>query len=174
MSSSRSYQRPPLLRVALSSKSKRSLSIWERRWRYIYYRFVRLRGTPEFIARGLAAGVFTGMFPIFGFQMLAGIALATLIRGNKVVAAAGTWISNPITSLPIFAWNFQLGRWLTGSEASFEPESMKSFDHLIEFGADVLTDLFIGSLLMGILAAIASYVLSVRLLRRLRQRRLQR
>ena len=51
-------------------------------------------------ARGLAAGVFMGCFPIFGLQTLLGIALASLVRGNHILAAAGTWISNPLTYIP--------------------------------------------------------------------------
>ena len=54
-------------------------------------------GTPGQRARGLAAGIFCGCFPIFGLQTLVGIAMASVVRGNHLLAAAGTWISNPFT-----------------------------------------------------------------------------
>jgi hypothetical protein len=48
-------------------------------------------------ARGLAAGIFCGCFPFFGLQTLLGVALASVLRGNHLLAAAGTWISNALT-----------------------------------------------------------------------------
>lgn len=66
-------------------------------------------------ARGLAAGVFCGCFPFFGLQTLLGIALATALRGNHLFAAAGTWISNPLTYVPLYWFNDQIGTWLLGA-----------------------------------------------------------
>jgi len=154
-----------------SSKSERSRLNWHRRWRYYYWRFLRLRGTPESIARGLAAGVFTGLFPAFGLQIIAGVTLATLVRGNKIMAAAGTWISNPITDLPLYALNFQVGRWVLGSERTFNPQSLKSFEHLVQFGTEFAVELLVGSLVMGSVCAVCSYFLTVRAIRRGRARR---
>ncbi|MFZ9228850.1 MAG: DUF2062 domain-containing protein [Prochlorococcaceae cyanobacterium] len=65
-------------------------------------------------ARGLAAGVFCGCYPVFGLQTLLGIGLASLVRGNHLLAAAGTWISNPFTYVPLYWFNFQLGCLLIG------------------------------------------------------------
>ncbi|MFO0103826.1 MAG: DUF2062 domain-containing protein, partial [Cyanobium sp.] len=53
-------------------------------------------------ARGLAAGIFCGCFPFFGLQTLLGIGLASVLRGNHLLAAAGTWISNPFTYVPLY------------------------------------------------------------------------
>lgn len=104
-------------------KRKSQWQIWQKTWRYPYLRFIRLRGSTEAIARGLAVGVFAGMFPIFGFQMAIAVVLAAFVRGNKIVAAAATWVSNPLSYLPLFAFNFQVGRWLLGSsEHSFSFE----------------------------------------------------
>ena len=49
-----------------------------RRWplvrqiKLLVVRFLRLRGAPEEIAKGLALGIFIGLTPTFGFQMLLG------------------------------------------------------------------------------------------------------
>ena len=56
-------------------------------------------GSPFFNAKGLAIGVFSGCFPFFGFQTLIGIFFAKIAKGNIVLAAIGTWISNPFTCL---------------------------------------------------------------------------
>lgn len=133
--------------------------------RYLHRRFIRMRGTPEYIARGLAVGVFAGLFPIFGLQTIVGVALATLLRGHKIAAAAGTWISNPLTYLPIYAINFQVGRWLLNSQQEFVPESILSFQELMQYGTQFVAALFLGCLVMGITGGILSYFLGLKLIR---------
>ncbi len=66
-------------------------------------------GSPFFNAKGLAFGVFSGCFPFFGFQTLLGVFLAQIGRGNIVLAAIGTWISNPFTYIPLYFFNYRLG-----------------------------------------------------------------
>ncbi|MGB7312113.1 MAG: DUF2062 domain-containing protein, partial [Nodosilinea sp.] len=100
---------------------------WRRQIRYVYLRFLRLQGTPEQLARGLASGVFSGCFPLFGFQIVLGIAAATVLRGNRIMAAAATWVSNPFTYVPIFAFNYQVGLWLVGGSAT---EALQDLDSL--------------------------------------------
>ena len=54
-------------------------------------------GTPGQRARGLAAGVFCGCFPFFGLQIVVSVGVASLLKGNHLLAAAGTLVSNPLT-----------------------------------------------------------------------------
>ncbi|NJM98740.1 MAG: DUF2062 domain-containing protein [Phormidesmis sp. RL_2_1] len=49
---------------------------WRRLLRYFYVRFLRMQATPQAIARGVAAGLFAGSFPLLGFQSIIGIAIA--------------------------------------------------------------------------------------------------
>ena len=71
-------------------------------------------GSPGERARGLAAGVFCGCFPFFGLQMVLSVGLASLLRGNQLLAAAGTLVSNPFTYLPLYWFNYQVGCWMLG------------------------------------------------------------
>jgi len=71
-------------------------------------------GSPGQRSRGLAAGVFAGCFPFFGFQTFLGVALAYLLRGNRILAAASTWISNPFTYVPLYWFNYTIGSRLLG------------------------------------------------------------
>jgi|GEM_PF-600258 len=159
--------------------------LW-RRLRYLYCRFVRLKGHPDAIARGLAAGVFAGCFPIFGFQMLIGGTLAALLRGNIPLALAGTWISNPATYIPIFVFNFHVGTWILNS--SFESlavtQSLKELvalgadfalipllKELVALGADFAVPLFLGCTIVGAICAIGSYILGAWFIRYARHRR---
>ncbi|GGA07072.1 hypothetical protein CYANOKiyG1_19540 [Okeania sp. KiyG1] len=123
-----------------------------------------MRGTPEYIARGLATGVFAGLFPIFGLQTIVGVALATLFRGHKIAAAAGTWVSNPLTYVPIYAINFQVGRLLLNSKEEFMPDSIISFQELMKYGTQFVIALFLGCFVMGIICGTFSYFVGLKLI----------
>ena len=72
-----------------------------RPFRYLYLRFIRLRGTAEEVARGMALGVFIGLTPTMGIQMPLAFFFAMLLKENKIAAVIGVWISNPMTAIPI-------------------------------------------------------------------------
>ena len=107
-------------------------------------------GTPYFNAKGIAVGVFSGCFPFFGFQTLLGIFFAKLINGNLVLAAIGTWISNPFTYIPLYVFNFKIG-------SLFFKDYSKKIDFKELIGNDIWSQgwiitsrLFIGSCLVGL------------------------
>lgn len=143
---------------------------WPRYGRYFYGRFASLQGSPKAIARGLACGVFTGFTPLYGLQMVIAVFFAYIIKGNKLAAAAGTWVSNPLTYLPICAMNFKVGQWLLGSsDGSFTPDTLQNLDRLIELSGEFLADLFFGSLVMGLLGSVCSYIIGLQLIYRFRR-----
>ncbi|MGP0128827.1 MAG: DUF2062 domain-containing protein [cyanobacterium endosymbiont of Rhopalodia musculus] len=135
--------------------------------RYLYLRLRRLRGTPHSIARGLACGVFVGCFPLFGLQTIMGVLLAVIFRGNKFAAAIGTWISNPLTYVPIFAFNYKVGKLLllrfqnTVLQIDFR-QSWQSWSTLIESGFDFTLTLFLGCFIVGAFCSFISYFLSLK------------
>lgn len=160
--------KPTALRV--SRRSHRAKG-WQRRWHYFYLRFIRLQGTSEAIARGLAVGTFAGMFPIFGFQIICGVLLAAIIRGNKIAAATATWISNPLTYVPLLAFNFQVGQWLLKTnELTFTRIEPLSWRQVVRLGTDFMSTLFLGCLVMGSIAAVISYFGGLWLVHHLRHR----
>jgi len=138
-----------------------------------------MQGSPHAIARGVAAGVFAGSFPLLGFQTILGIAIAASIRGSKIMAAASTWISNPLTYVPIFALNFQVGCWLLRLPNDIViPASTAGINEWMSLGMSATAALMVGSFLVGTVAsAIAYYLgLKVALLREKKQleRKLER
>ena len=155
-----------------TSNSKRQQSWLVRRWRYFYFRLQNLRGSKSAIARGFAVGVFAGCFPLLGFQIIIGVLLAVLLRGNKFAAAAGTWISNPLTYVPIFAFNYQVGQWLLNwHELSGDEIDFQSASAIIESGWMLIATLFVGCFVVGTIAAICSYFFGLWLIARLRSSR---
>ncbi|MGC1309587.1 MAG: DUF2062 domain-containing protein [Phormidesmis sp.] len=143
---------------------------WKRLLRYFYIRFLRMRGSPRAIARGVAAGVFAGSFPLLGFQSIIGIAIASVVRGNKLMAIACTWVSNPLTYLPIFLFNFHVGRWLLRLPMTTMLTTLpEGTDELMALGMDVVSSLMLGSLVVGVVAGIVSYYLGLAIAQRLRK-----
>ena len=105
-------------------------------------------------ARGLAAGIFMGCFPFFGLQIVLGVALASVVRGNHILAAAGTWISNPFTYLPLYWFNYQLGCLLLGPGPAFPSLQELQRAPLWDLGVAMSGRLLLGSLLVGLVAAV--------------------
>lgn len=129
----------------------------------------RTEASPRFLARGMAVGVFIGCFPFFGLQIVFSVFLAALLRGSKVLAAAGTWISNPFTSLPLYLFNYEVGRVILGQSRTLSSLiQLSSWQSLLQTSSDLLISLMVGSFLVGGITGLASYGLTLRLVRRWR------
>lgn len=124
-------------------------------------RFIRLRGTPEEIAKGFALGIFIGMTPTFGVQMPIAFLFAWVFRENKIAAILGVWITNPLTAPFIYASEYEIGRLLLNMERLSLPTTF-SLEVLGQLSWDVLIPLFTGSLLFAIVFGSISYALTIR------------
>jgi len=129
--------------------------------RYLYLRFIRLRGTPEDVARGMALGVFIGITPTMGVQMPLAFFFAMLLKENKMAAIIGVWISNPMTAIPIYTYSFKIGKYLLGTPDLRMPD-FSSINEVLALGYDFLAPLLLGSILAGIFSAAVAYVLTLR------------
>ena len=107
-------------------------------------------GTPGERARGIAIGVFMGCFPLFGLQSVLGMILASLFKGNQLLAATATWISNPFTYIPLYWINYQVGSILLGDNNSFKNIDIDTFSTLFSQGYVVLNKILLGSLFVGL------------------------
>lgn len=139
-----------------------------RKVKFWYLKVLRQEGTPEAIARGWACGVFTGCFPLFGLQTLLGLLLATILKGNKFTAAAGTWISNPLTYVPIYYFNFHVGQVILQKPVTFDEEQLQSWSEMSLAGISVVGTLFLGCTVVGGTLGLGAYFLSLSLTTRWR------
>ena len=164
---------PPLNK---SRKHRRLRQNWlNRRIRLIYLKLLRLRGNPKVVAKGLAVGVFAGCFPFFGIQSLIGLFLATIVRGSRVAALAATWISNPLTYVPLYIFNYKIGKLLLGTEDTVLPTlDIESFTAFKELGSVFAITLLTGSFVVGMILAIVTYFYGLAILERLHSRRVKR
>ena len=130
-------------------RSKRDIS-----FKKILSLFRHQNGSPFFNAKGLAIGVFSGCFPFFGFQTLIGIFFAKLAKGNIVLAAIGTWISNPFPYIPLYYLNYKVGSFfLNNSYNNLNETSFVSHD-LWKQGRTFSLSLLLGSSCVGLLLAL--------------------
>ena len=109
-------------------------------------------GSPSQRALGLGVGIFSGCFPFFGLQTLMGVFLAKIFKGNSILAAVGTWISNPFTYVPLYYFNYRLGSLMLN-------KNIVDFNHITinelwSQGWDLSSRLIIGSICMGLLTGI--------------------
>tara|TARA_Y100001968_G_C19414608_1_gene748303 strand:- start:705 stop:1157 length:453 start_codon:yes stop_codon:yes gene_type:complete len=106
-------------------------------------------GTPAQRARGMALGVFSGCFPFFGIQTLLGVMLASLFRGNRLLAATGTWISNPFTYLPLYWLNYKVGSSLLRDNSAVPELTTLTRQEMWDQGWFFSSRLLLGSTVMG-------------------------
>ncbi len=64
------------------------------------------------IARGVAVGLFTACIPLIPFQTIMAITLSILIRANLAIALGVSWVSNPLTLLPITYFTYWIGAFI--------------------------------------------------------------
>jgi uncharacterized protein (DUF2062 family) len=110
-----------------------------------------------------------GCFPIPFLQMVLGMALASLLRGNHLMAAAGTGISNPITDVPMIGFNDPLGSLFVGPGMGWPAGAILHHETLRQLGWDFNARLLLGSAVVGTASAPFSGLECLRWLQR-RQR----
>ena len=155
--------------------------------KYYYLRFLRLRGKPGELARGVAIGIFVGITPTIPFHTILALILAMILRGSKIAALLSTvLVSNPLTFVPQYYLAFRIGNWLSPKNISWEKmtelmEALSSGAHFREsfaalghMGLDTLMTLLVGGSILAIPFTIASYVLSFLFFKSLQQKRLEK
>ena len=125
-------------------RSKRGIS-----FKKILSLFRHQNESPFFNAKGLAIGVFSGCFPFFGFQTLIGVFFAKLAKGNIVLAAIGTWISNPFTYIPLYYFNYKIGSIFLNKYPNNVIEKNLVIDDLWKKGSIFSLRLLLGSFFVG-------------------------
>ena len=150
-------------------------------FKYWYIKLGRQAGTPEYVSRGMAAGLFCA-FGTPVMQIPAAIALAFIIKGAKIPAFLGTWLTNWFTTPFFLPIQCMIGSLIWGVPLSFAKikditnaviaasdvswwQSVKVF---CSFGSDILASFLIGGVAMGVLVAVPGYFITLWVVRRYR------
>lgn len=139
----------------------------------IYERFVKIRGRPGEIALGFALGIFIGMTPTMGVQMPIAVFFAAILKWNKISAAFGVWITNPITSPFIYGITYVVGAKLLGLKATLNlPVDLtwSIVKEILKNAPAIFGALTVGGIIIGLPLAILSYYLSYAAVNKYQQR----
>jgi uncharacterized protein (DUF2062 family) len=139
----------------------------QKRYKYIkrslkrfYERFLRIRGRPRDVALGLALGIFIGMTPSIGIQMALAVFMAALFKWNKLSAATGVWITNPLTAPFIYSINYVIGARLLEIKRGYSltPEvSIAGTSPMLHNAPEIFWALLLGGVILGLPLAVAGY-----------------
>ena len=143
--------------------------------RYYSLRFIRLRGEPHELALGMTFGIFSGMMPIIPFHTALAVALALIFKGSKIAAALGVWVSNPLNWYILYYLNYRIGAFILGltrDNKGFSSlmdsirnagEGIALIKEIASASGIIIAAFFIGGIIMGVVAAIPSYFISLNL-----------
>lgn len=92
----------------------------KKKWRKFYLKIVREKASPDYIARGWSIGMFFGCTIPIGGQLICSIPAAYLLKGSKIGAVLGTFITNQITVFFIYPVQCYAGAKLLGLDFSYE------------------------------------------------------
>ncbi len=167
---------------------------WARGALYVKHRIRRLPDTPDRIARGIWAGIFTSFSPLFGLHFFVAALVAILLRGNVLAALMSTFFGNPLTFVFIGTISMRTGYAILGmdrdsrhhavgemfTEAAeslwFNFRTLFTAGHadwsdLYVFYQDVFLPYLIGGILPGIVVATIGYLIILPLIYAYQKRR---
>lgn len=113
--------------------------------------------TRRSVSRAFLVGIFCAFLPVPG-QMLIAAMLAVLATGNLAISIGLVWLTNPFTIPPIFYFTYRIGAWLLDTRIQ---ESIKFHWDLATLQTEIAAiwwPLLLGSLLVGVILALLSYV----------------
>lgn len=142
---------------------------------------LKLRSSPRSIAGGLGLGMFIAFTPTVGIQIILAIIAATICNVNRAATIAPVWITNPVTVAPVYTFNYWLGTFIWPGPPLAEVKGLfnnlgTALTHLqfwdmkeallamLQLSTDILIPLLIGSVEVGVVLGIVTYILSLKLL----------
>lgn len=142
---------------------------------------IKLRSSPRSIAGGLALGTFIAFTPTVGVQLILAFVIATFFNMNRPAAMIPVWITNPVTVAPIYTFNYWLGTKIWDGPPLSEVSGLfigigrtmaylefwnikEQFLAVLQMGREILIPLLFGSLAIGLVTGLLTYILSLKLL----------
>jgi uncharacterized protein (DUF2062 family) len=118
------------------------------------------------IAVSVTVGVFIGVFPVWGFQMLVAFGIAYFLKLNKFVTVTASNISMP----PMLPFILFLSYITGGLIIGYNKHTLKySSGITIEWVKENLVQYLLGSLIFGIIAAVVLGTITYFLLKTFRK-----
>ena len=116
----------------------------------------RGKSEPGRMAASVGLGLFFGIFPIWGFQMLVAFAVASFLKLNRVVVLLTTNISTPPLTPFIIFFSYELGSMFVAN-----PIQLPDFDSIDkEMIYAQVNQYLIGSVLLSLFVGLLGFVVT--------------
>jgi uncharacterized protein len=146
----------------------------------LVHNILGLDDTPHRIALGVLLGFMVAFTPTLGFQIIFYVAVAALIRANKLSGIPILFISNPFTAVPLYWFVWKVGGLALGSsvkgerapsavalDALFEGKSWveraqtlvsgEFWSHAVATAVDLGAELWLGAAIVGVIVGVPFY-----------------
>ncbi len=157
---------PAILTACNEAMDKQQETKEKKSIKNLYRRFIKIRGNPREIAYGFSLGIFIGMSPTMGVQIILAVFIASLLKWNKISATIGVLITNAFTAPLLYTMTYLVGARILGMKNNFSfPKEMNldSVMALMEKAPSILGAMTVGGVVVGIPLAIVSYFAAYKL-----------
>jgi len=140
--------------------------------RWWLHRLLRQPLAAHAIALGAAAGVFIAFTPTMGIQLVLAALMATWLRASRLSAMLTVYITNPLSMGPIYSFTYWVGTHILGGPARGAQELERTLGaeewvdgvvRLFKAGADLALPLWVGGIAVGLVLALPTYAVVLRL-----------
>jgi len=160
-------------------------------WKYFSWRLykasflkmMRSSDRPDYLARGVALGLFIGFLVPMGLQIAVVLPLAFLLKAAKIPAVAFTFVTNHLTVFFIYPVQCWIGSYLMFHPFRYEvladqlrglidaPDMNAALEEIARLGGQLVASFFLGGLLFGVIFGLFGYFLTYGAAIRFRARR---
>ena len=155
--------------------------------RFYYLKFIRLRGEPRHLARGVALGVFIGITPTIPLHTILILLMAFILRTSKISALLASWVvSNPLTIPAQYYFSWWVGKRLFPGNLSWHRINavlknieagsgfMATINHIAALGTKAIAAMLAGGCLLALPFTVAGYFISLNIFQKIEARRKKR
>jgi len=137
----------------------------KRQFKRLLSQMLREKASPEFIAKGWAIGMFYGCAIPFGFQLILSIPTAIIMKGSKIGATIGTFITNHFTIFLIYPLQCWVGNRILGGHVSYanithalkDVVSGQSWEAVLQISGELLESFFLGGFMFAAILTPITY-----------------
>ena len=133
-------------------------------WRRLYHRIVRLDGSPERIAGGVALGVILGVSPTIGIGMPIAAGLAALLHLNVAAALIGGLVGLPPFVPITWGMSCYLGGLILDVDWEIVYRSVRA-GRVWDVGGDLLFAYLAGNIVLTALLTTVAFLVTLRVVR---------
>ncbi|MBE6411378.1 MAG: DUF2062 domain-containing protein [Opitutales bacterium] len=135
------------------------------KFKLLYNKMVGEEASSSYIARGWAIGMFFGCSIPFGVQLMLSIPCAFILKGSKIGATIGTFITNHFSIFIIYPLQTYGGAKLIGLPLSYddiksammEVIEKQNYETLLSLGVDIAIAFAVGGLVMALVFTPITY-----------------